>query len=282
MDQTIKIITDGGCDLPKELTESLDIAIVPLSIHFESESFTSHMDTAEYYTKMKSDKQLPKTSSPSPQDFLQYFHEAGEHRDILVVTLSSNLSSTYNHALMAKDMLIEEGYQGSIEIIDSKTASLGQGILAYQAAQLVQQGIPFTELVQIMQQSRDNVSTLFVLDTLENVIKGGRLDRVRGTVASVLNIKLLMRASTEGTVGVIEKVRGSQPALKRLFEKVTEANPDYKQGIIAIGHGNCEVRARGFLESLLKKYPYRQVIFSNMGPVIGTYAGEGAVLVAFS
>lgn len=117
--------------------------------------------------------------------------------------------------------------------------------------------------------------------TLENVIKGGRLDRVRGTVASVLNIKLLMKASEEGSVEVIEKIRGTQKALQRMIDKLGEIRHEYDQDVIAVAHSNCEERAREVLKQLLEKYPFRNVLFSNMGTVIGTYAGEGGVLIAY-
>jgi DegV family protein with EDD domain len=277
-----KIITDGGSDLPKELIEKLDIAIVPLSVHFGHEVLNSNLDISEFYTRMKSVRELPKTSSPSPQDFLDCYRQAGENRDILVIALSSGLSSTYHHALMAKEMLLAEGYQGCIEVLDSRTASLGQGLLTYKAALLAQTKATFTELVQSMKSSILESGTFFSLNTLENVIKGGRLDRLRGTVASVLNIKLLMKASEEGTVEVIEKVRGGQQVLRRLIDKVGESAHDYEHRVLAVAHSNCEERARAFLELLLKKHPFRHIIFSSMGPVIGTYAGEGAVLVAYS
>ncbi|MBD0383096.1 DegV family protein [Paenibacillus sedimenti] len=278
---TIKIITDGSCDLPKKLVEELHISIVPLSVHFGEECMPPHMELCDFYAKMKAESELPKTSSPSPLQFLATYQEALAGQDILVLCLSSVLSSTYNHAMMAKDMLLDEGFTGKIEVIDSKTASLGLGVLVYKAAKMAEGGLPFAEIVEAMHHSVSTSGTYFFLDTLENVIKGGRLDRVRGAVASVLNIKLLMKASDEGSVEVIEKIRGTQQALKRLIEKVGEARHDFEKDVIAVAHSNCEERARAVLNQLLEKYPFRNVLFSNMGTVIGTYAGEGGVLIAY-
>jgi DegV family protein with EDD domain len=278
---TIKIITDGGCDLPKYLTEKLEITIVPLSVQFGSEPMTSDLEPEVFYDKMKTVKELPKTSSPSPNDFMKSFREAGEDRDILVVALSSGLSSTYHHALMAKDMLLDEGYQGRIEVMDSLTASAGQGLLVYKAALLAHAKASIDEILPYMQQWMKESATYFILDNLENVIRGGRLDRVRGTVASILNIKLLMGASEEGTVEVLEKIRGTQNAIKRLIEKVGEVRHDFENDVLAVAHSNCEDRAKSVMEQLLQKYPFKDVFIANMGPVIGTYAGEGGVLVAY-
>lgn len=279
---TIKIITDSSCDLPKLIVDELGITIVPLSVHFGEECMPPHMELCEFYARMKAESVLPKTSSPSPLHFLTDYQKKAEvNQDILVICLSSALSSTYNHALMAKAMLQEEGYQGRIEVIDSKTASLGLGVLAFKAAKMAEDDVPFERIVEAIRRSVASSGTLFFLDTLENVIKGGRLDRVRGAVASVLNIKLVMKASEEGSIEVMDKIRGTQQALKRMIAKVGEAVHDYDKDVIAVAHSNCEERAREVLNQLLQKHPFRNVLFANMGTVIGTYAGEGGVLIAY-
>ncbi|MGO4276512.1 DegV family protein, partial [Paenibacillus sp. TAF58] len=158
------------------------------------------MELADFYARMKKESALPKTSSPAPQLFLAEYQRTQTDQDILVISLSSALSSTYHHAVMAKELLLEEGYTGRIEVIDSKTTSLGLGVLVYKAAKMAEANVPFEQIVEEIGQSVTTSGTFFFLDTLENVIKGGRLDRVRGAVASVLNIKLLMKASEEGAV----------------------------------------------------------------------------------
>ncbi|WNR42199.1 DegV family protein [Paenibacillus roseipurpureus] len=278
---TIKIITDSSCDLPRTTVNEIGVAIVPLSVHFGEECMKPDMDLSDFYARMKRESALPKTSSPSPGHFLTEYQKCEPDQDILVLCLSSSLSSTYHHAVMAKEMLLEEGFTGNIEVIDSKTTSLGLGVLVYQAARLVAEGVPFQDVVASVAQAITKSDTFFFLDTLENVIKGGRLDKVRGAVASVLNIKLLMKASEEGAIEVVEKIRGSQQALKRLIGFLSDKEHDYERDVIAIAHSNCESRAREFMAQLLEKHPFRQVLFSNMGTVIGTYAGEGGVLVAY-
>ncbi|WP_261300894.1 DegV family protein [Paenibacillus andongensis] len=278
---TIKIITDSSCDLPEMIVNEIGIAIVPLSVHFGEECMPPDMELTDFYARMKKESVLPKTSSPAPQLFLAEYQKAKVDQDILVISLSSALSSTYHHAVMAKEMLLEEGYTGRIEVIDSKTTSLGLGVLVYKAAKLAEANVPFEQIVEVIGQSVKTSGTFFFLDTLENVIKGGRLDRVRGAVASVLNIKLLMKGSEEGAIEVLEKIRGTQQALKRLIAKIGEAQHDFDKDVIAVAHCNCEDRAREVLDQLLEKYPFRKVLFSNMGTVIGTYAGEGGVLIAY-
>lgn len=277
----IRLISDGGSDLPKEILERYKISVVPLYIHFTNEEYRSDLDATIFYEKLRGAKELPKTSSPSPYDFLQVFTNTMDDEDLLVISISSAISSTYDHALRAKEMFLEEYPNRRIEIIDSRTASMGSGLLIYQAAKLIELGKSFQEVVHTMREKVKKTRTFFFLETLENVIKGGRLDRVKGTIANVLNIKLMMHASEEGKIDVLEKVRGTQNAIKRLIEQVGEYGKDFEEKILAVAHSNCEEKARQVIQKVMSKYPFAEVIFSNMGPVIGTYAGEGGVLLAY-
>lgn len=277
----IHIITDGSADLTPELAEQYGIHIVPLHVHFGDECLTSNMDTDLFYRKMKENADLPKTSSPSPGDFLNMYKSLDSSRDIFVLCLTSQLSSTYSHALMAKDLYEEEGHPNRVVVIDSKTASIGLGLLAVRASVMAKAGASMHEISSKIQEYIKVTRTYFTLDTLENVIKGGRLSRIKGAVASMLNIKLLMYANEEGSIDMMEKVRGTQRALKRLVEKVGDAWQHADKDWIAFAHSNCEERAHEFIRAILDKYPFQNVLLVNMGPVIGTYAGEGGILVAF-
>lgn len=280
-EMAIKIFSDSSADLPKRILEQLGITLVPLSIHFEHDQFEATMDNSLFYKKMKEEKELPKTCSPSPNCFFQHFQNTEPHEEILCISLSSALSSTYHHALMGKTMMEEEHAGGkTIEVIDSKNASLGLGLLVYKAAKMAKEGHTMQDMVQMLKRNVTEVKNYFVLDTLENVVKGGRLDRVRGAIASVLNIKLLMKASEEGTLEVLEKTRGTQNAIKKMIDRIGDAGHDFEKRVLGIAHSNCEERAREVMDMILKRYPFKDVILSEMGPVIGTYAGEGGILVS--
>lgn len=278
---TIQLITDSSADLPSSFTKSLQIQVVPLTVHFDEEVMDPDMQPNVFYEKMRGSRSLPKTASPSPNDFYEKVLQADPAADILIITLSPPLSSTYNHAVCAKRMLIEEGFTRRIEVIDSKTASMGLGLTVYKAAKAILDGIEFEPLVAAVQQWTRETRTYFFLETLENVIKGGRLDRVRGTVASMLNIKLLMKANEEGGLEVLEKVRGSKAALQRIFDKVVEDAKIGKGRILAVAHSNCEVKAQELIERIRQVVSFEECIVSDMGPVIGTYAGEGGIMVAY-
>ncbi|MFD2612233.1 DegV family protein [Paenibacillus gansuensis] len=277
----ILLISDGSADLPKEVLEESGVTIIPLSVHFEHEQFSSsELTSGQFYSKMKSETLLPKTSSPSPHDFMEIYKQA-EGKDVLVLALSSALSSTYNHAKLAAEMMQEENYKGNIEVIDSRSASNGLGLMIYRAAQSIKEGFGFKEVVDRAKQEVADSRTLIFLETLENVVKGGRLDRVKGALASFLNIKLLMHRTDEGAIEVLEKVRGSQNAVKRLIDKIGEVREECgKKDVLAIAHSNCEEKAKAIRDMVMQRYTFREVHISEMGPVIGTYAGEGGIVVS--
>jgi len=278
---TIKIITDSGADLPKEFLERYGVSIVPLSVHFDHEKMPADTSAESFYRMMRASKTLPTTASPAPYDFLEMYKQVEAGTDILVLCISSNISCTYQNAMIAKEMYLDEGRNNIIEVCDSKTFSLGLGLTVALIAKMAQAGSTFQELKTWVAQHARDVKAYFTLDSLENVIKGGRLDKLRGTVASVLNIKLLMRVSAEGTIEVVEKNRGMKTSLNALIKRLEEKQHDFEKAVLAVCHSNCEERAREVIQMILAKYPFREVILSEMGPIIGTYAGEGGIGVAF-
>ncbi|MBT2293690.1 DegV family protein [Paenibacillus albidus] len=278
---TIKIITDSGSDLPQEYIENYDVTIVHLPVHFNHERMPEDTDTQTFYHKMRESKELPTTASPSPMEFLQKFKEVEPGTDILVISMSSNISSTYQTAVIAKEMYEEEGHPNAIEIVDSKHFSGGLSLIVAMAAKWSRTSSSLLELKEKVTQYSKEVDAYFTLDTLENVIKGGRLNRLSGAVASVLNIKLLLKISDEGTVEVVEKTRGLPKALTKLLSHLEEKQHDYEKAVIAIVHSNCEKLALEIKARILEKHPFKEVLFSSMGPVMGTYAGEGGIGVAF-
>lgn len=277
----IKIITDSGSDLPLDYIQKYNVSVIHLPVHFGHELMPSDTDTKTFYAKMSESKELPTTASPSPNEFLEAFKQVEEGTDIMVICMSSNISSTYQTALIAMEMYKEEGHTNAIEVIDSKNFSGGLSLIVGLAAKWSLTCSSLQELKEKVLQQIDEVHAFFTLDTLENVIKGGRLNRLSGAVASVLNIKLLLKISEEGTVEVVEKTRGLQKALNRLLARLDEKQYDYEKAAIAIVHSNCEKLALEIKERILQKHPFKEVLLSSMGPVMGTYAGEGGIGVAF-
>lgn len=277
----IKIITDSGSDLPPDYVEQYDISIVHLPVHFGHELMPYDTDAKTFYAKMHEAKELPTTASPSPQVFLDNFKQVEAGTDIMIICMSSNISSTYQTAMIAKEMYEEEGHPNAIEIIDSKLFSGGLTLIVAMAAKWSLTAASLAELKDKVMHKVEETTAYFTLDTLENVIKGGRLSRISGAVASVLNIKLLLKISDEGTVEVVEKTRGLPKALTHLLAKLDQKQHDYEQAVIAIVHSNCEALALEIKKRILEKHPFKEILLSTMGPVMGTYAGQGGIGVAF-
>ncbi len=279
---SVRVVTDGGADLTPELVEQYQIGVVPLNIHFgHGEYKTGELETEKFYNLMKGSKELPKTSSPTPHDFYEEYKRGYQGEPIVVITITSALSSTYDHAVVAKDLFLEEYPDAQIEVIDSRTGSAAMALLTIYAVRMSQAGASFNEIVDTLYSKVKSVHTFFVLETLENVIKGGRLDRVKGAIASMLSIKLLLFADELGKIDVLEKVRGTQNALKRLIDQIGEVSKDFEEKILSIAHGNCEEKARKLMKQILERYPFAEVILSKIGPAMGTYAGEGAIVLAY-
>ncbi|OZM55770.1 fatty acid-binding protein DegV [Lottiidibacillus patelloidae] len=279
----IRLITDGGADLPESILANRNITIIPLNVMINDITYKSGVEltSEKFYRLMKENETLPKTSSPSPNDFYEAYKNIDENEDVIVIALSSALSSTFESATIGRGMLLEEQPNRNISIVDAKTASVGQAVLVHKACKLIDEGLATADIVSKLNETVSTLNTKFVLDTLENVIKGGRLDKVRGAVASVLNIKLLMEATEDGKVDVVEKVRGTKKALKRLIEQIGECTSNFEEKTLIVAHSNCADRAADVMQKIKEQYPFKELLLAELGPVIGTYAGEGGIVIAY-
>lgn len=277
----IKIITDSCSDLPQEILEEYDIGVIPLEIRFDEKSYLDGIDitNSEFYGMMRSQARLPKTACPSPEQFLKEFHQTED--DILVVTISSGLSSTYNSALIAKELHEKESRNKKIYVIDSLSASVGEGLVVRKAAQLRTAGIVIEKIADLLRKSAKEGQVFFLLETLENIVKGGRIGKVSGKLAALLSIKLIMKSDGHGVVDLAEKVRGSRRALRRLVEIIGENCANIVDKTLAIAHANCYEKALEFKAMVEEKYRFKEIIISTIGATIGTYSGEGGILISF-
>ncbi len=277
----IKIITDSCSDLPQEMIKTYNIGVVPLEIRFGNKSFLDGIELTneDFYRMMRGHKELPQTASPSPYQFIKEFENTQD--DVLVVTVSSGLSGTYNSALIAKELYEKTDKHKKIHVIDSLSASVGEGIQALKATEMAQKGICLDELAKHLRAYAKKVQVFFLLDTLENIIKGGRIGKAKGQIATLLSIRLIMKSDGNGIVTLAEKIRGSNRALKRLVEIIGENTANFGDGILAIAHANCYVKALEYKALAEEKYNFKHIIISKIGASIGTYAGEGGILTSF-
>ncbi|UOQ44356.1 DegV family protein [Halobacillus salinarum] len=278
----VQLIVDGGGDFPASFLKDHHIQIVPLNLHLKEEQFnTEKLSLPKFYELLKQSDELPRSSSPSPHDFYEIYRQTDPAHSILVLSLTKGLSSTYENAVMGKEMLLDEEPEREIAVLNTKTASSGIALLAAEAQDHIEEGMPFQTLVHHMEERIRKVATLFILKTLDNVIKGGRLDKVKGRIAKTLNIKLLMRGNEEGEIEVTEKVRGTKKSIRRFIEQIGEYTDAFEDKRFAIAHCNDEDHGLAVAEAIKTKYPFKQGLFMEMGPLIATHAGEGGLVLAF-
>lgn len=276
----IRVITDSGCDLPMEVLRENQIEMVPLKVTFEDgKSYLDRVEITpgEFREKMYRSKELPKTAAPDPNTFMEVFRRAlNEAGEAVCICISSGLSSTYQSATLARDMLETK----KVRIIDSLSASLGEGVLAVRAAELARLGLPLDTAFNRLVDYRDNLKTVFTLDTLENVIKGGRLTKFQGLVGNILDIKPIFHG-VEGKIEVLEKLRGRKRALRRLTALIGEMTRDVEECIIGLSHMDCLGEVTELKKEIEKIYSPARVIIAEMGSTLGTYAGKGGIIMAF-
>ena len=273
----IKIITDSSCDLNKDIIEKYNIKVVPLNVSFGEDVYIDgELDKKEFYERMRNSKELPKTSCPSPEKFMQSY-EGDEH--VIVLTIASALSGTYSAALLAKNMILEENPNKKIAVIDTESGSIGHGQLVMKAAKLIDEGKTFEEAVDTIEKLKKDKFFYGSLETLENAIKGGRVNPLAGKLINALNMKVIIKVS-DGVVKPIDSARGCNNSIKKVVVKTNDIISTGKYTSLAIAHANCLEKAEKAKEMILKNHSFEEVIITEIGSVMGTYTSEGAILVS--
>lgn len=274
----IKLLVDGGCDLPENILEKYNIELVGLNVSFNDESYIAgvEIDNETFYKKMSESKELPKTSCPSPDRFLEAYK--GDE-DVLIITVSSLLSGTYSSAKLAKDMYEDKNSNKKIEVLDSMSGSIGQGLLAIKAAELINEGKNLDEIVSILEKLKNDVIFYGTLETLENAVKGGRISPLAGKIIGALNFKAIVQIK-DGAVKPVDKARGESNSIKKVASHITTSIEDTKDKILCLMHADCKEKAEKLLSTIEKTHQFDEVYISEVGPVMGTYTSQGAVLAA--
>ncbi len=273
----IQLITDSSADLPKEIIEKYNVKIVPLTINIDGKEYREGVDIKpeEFYEKMSKAKNLPKTSQPSPAFFAETFKSLSENGEMLCLTISSGLSGTYTSACMGKEMSETE-----VTVFDTLAGSLGHGLQLIEAGNLAKAGRSIKEIVEILDDYRKNINILILLNTLDNIVKGGRLNKFTGTISKVLDIKVLLEG-IHGKVEIVEKIRGKKRFLKRTLDLIGERKKDFSETLFGITHINNFSDAEYLKNEIISRYKPKDVIVNYMGATMGTYAGDGGIIVSF-
>jgi len=276
----IHVVTDTGSDLPEKIRQELNIHVVPLSIQFGDEIYRDGIDlsVAEFYQRLQNDDELPSTCQPSPADFQAKYLEIAEPGDtILSIHLSSRLSGTYQSSVIAGTMVAEEGIK--VINIDTKSASIGIGLIAVEAARLIRAGIALEEILEKLNYAISEMQVFFVVDTLEYLRRNGRIGNAQALLGTLLNIKPILTLQ-DGVVSPLEKIRGKGRAIKRLKELAGQVRAKYPDKDLSVGltHAMVPNEAEQLALALKEELALTDdVILGMIGPTIGVHVGMGTM-----
>ncbi len=275
-----RIIGDSCTDLPESLKKDEHFKLVPLTLIVDDVEVVddSSFDQKDFLRRVKQSPNSPKSACPSPEDYMKEFEYEG---DIYVVTLSSSLSGSYNSAELAKRLYLEEHPNKKIEIIDSRSASVGQTLIAMKIKELLDKGDYFDTVVNTVRSFRDNLKTKFVLESLETLRKNGRLTNLQAIIASALNIKPVMGATPEGTICKLDQSRGIVKALITMAKTIEHDVIKPQEKILGISHCNNYERALFVKDEILKRIPFKDCFIVDTAGVSSLYANEGGIIAAY-
>ncbi|MBD5106322.1 MAG: DegV family protein [Lachnospiraceae bacterium] len=278
-----KIVIDSCGDLTTELKNDERIESIPLELQvgeyrtWDDESF----DQADFLKRVAACSQCPKSSCPSPERYMESY--VTNATDVYVITLSSNLSGSYNSAVLGKNLYHEKYGEKNIHVIDSCSASIGQTQIALKIMEFAEEGKGFEEIVKLAESFRDAQDTYFVLDNLETLRKNGRLSNVKAMVASTLSIKPIMGSTDEGTIVQLGQSVGMKKALQKMTDMIvkkimTEIEAPEKARIM-ISHCNCPERAEHTKQLLEERVKVKEILIVDTAGISSMYANDGGIIV---
>lgn len=279
------LASDATLDLPIDLIEKYNIAVVPMAFTLDGEEIMHYPDernmtTEAFYDALKQGKKSV-TSQINPANYVEFFTpilESGE--DILYICFTSGLSGTYQSALIAKDMLKEDFPERTICVVDSLCASAGQGYFVYLAALQKEEGLSLTELEEWIIAHRNRIAHWFTVEDLFHLQRGGRLSFAEAMLGSALKIKPIISVDEDGRLYVENKVRGNKKSVEYMIGKINDTM-DEEEHTVFIAHGDAEERALQLKEKLLEKTEAENIQITKIGPVIGSHTGPGMLAVLF-
>jgi len=274
-----KIAIDSCGELLPEWKSDPHITSVPLTLTVDGEDIIDDekFDQAYFIRKMAECPDPPRSACPSPEKYYREFITGEDH--IYAVTLSAELSGSYNSAMLGMSMAREEDPQRKIYVFNSRSASIGETLIGMKIQELEEKGLSFEEVIEQVETYIDSQITYFVLESLENLRKNGRLSRMKAFVASALKIKPVMQSTPEGNICQIDQARGTNKALVKMAEHIEQNTKNSETRILAISHCNCPERAGMLRDTLVERLHPRRVVLLDTAGVSTLYADNGGIIV---
>lgn len=274
------IVCDSCTDLTEEDIKKGCYTWVPLTLLVDGEEIIDDetFDQADFLAKVAANKESVKSACPAPESYMEAYSKAD---DIYVVTLSAELSGSYNSAVLGKNLYEEENGTKNIHVVNSRGAATTQVLIARKLNEYASQGRPFEEVVDKIEEYTTSLRTYFVLETLEVLRKNGRLSRLSATIAGALNIKPVMIGTRDGVIQKAAQARGMKKALAKMVEHMGSEGRDLTRRQFVISHCNCYERAV-YVKELIKKHLHAEdVDIVDTKGVSSLYACDGGIIVSY-
>ncbi len=281
-----KIIVDSCGELTHKMKESGVFQTASLSMQVDGDVIIDDetFDQADFIRRVAASPECPKSSCPSPEKYMELY--SGSEKRVYAVTLSAELSGSYNSAELGKKLWLEEnakeetGAEGKqIYVFNSRSASVGETLIACKIQECEEKGFSFEDTVNCVEDYIAGQHTYFVLENLDTLRKNGRLTGIRSFVASALNIKPVMGATPEGTICQLGQARGIKKALAKMTEQIAAEGQRTKEKVLGISHCNCPERAREVQRMLLDKIQVKDSFIVDTAGISTMYANDGGIIV---
>ncbi|MDY6227830.1 DegV family protein [Clostridium sp.] len=279
------LFTDSCCDLPISFVNENNIQVMPIIVNINGEDIPDDLGKSishkDFYSLIRNGK-LPKTSQVNVDTFERNFKKyVREGYSIVYIGFSSALSGCVNSARLAKEIIDEEIKDADITIVDTKSASMGLGLLVYYAANMLKEGNSKEDIVNWLENNKLKVNHWFTVDDLNHLKRGGRVSSTVAIVGTMLSIKPIMHVDNEGRLIPISKVKGRKKAIKVLCDKLKEKIVDSENQTVFISHGDCIQEAESLKELILSEVKVKEIIINNIGPAVGSHSGPGTLALFF-
>ncbi len=279
------IVTDSTTDLPADLAKNLGLIVLPLKFNLNGKAYTNYLDAREldpkvFYDAVSAGAQ-PTTSQVNPEEYVDVLTPVlKEGKNILILAFSSALSGTFNSARIAVEDLRTQFPERTILLIDTKSASLGEGMLVSLTAKYAATSKSIEETAKYAEELIPQIAHWFTVDDVGHLVRGGRVSKVAGFVAKLANIKPVLHTNNEGKLVPRHKAIGRKRAIKALFEEMVKTAKPGKQTVF-IGHGNDEEAANTLASLIKEKFEIEELVINMIGPVIGSHTGQGVLALFF-
>lgn len=279
------ILTDSCCDLPIDFVRENNIEVMPLSVNIKGDEIKDDLGQSIKYKvfyDMIRAGEMPSTSQVNSYTFTEAFKKySNEGYSIIYIGFSSALSGCVNSARIAKETVEDEIKSADITVIDTKSASMGLGLIVYYAANMLKNGASKEEIINWIEENKLKVNHWFTVDDLNHLKRGGRVSSTVAIVGTMLSIKPIMHVDDDGKLTPVSKVKGRKKSIKELQEKLKERIVNPEDQTIFISHGDCLAEAEQLRDLILKETKVKEVIINNVGPVIGAHSGPGTLALFF-